>query len=106
MKFELSQQIFMKFEFSQQNFMKFEFSQQIFMKFEFSRQIFMKFEFSQQIFMKFEFSRQIFGKDSNIKFLENRSSGSRVVACGQTDRHYETDCRISQFCEKRLTRYN
>ena len=28
---------------------------------------------------------QIFEKDSNIKFHENPSSGSRVVPCGQTD---------------------
>jgi len=35
--------------------------------------------------MKFEFSRRIFGKESNVKFRENPSSGSRVVACGQTD---------------------
>jgi len=40
--------------------------------------------------MKLEFHPQIFGKYSNIKFRENRSSGSRAVACGrpngQTDR--------------------
>ena len=35
--------------------------------------------------MKFEFSRQIFEKYSNIKFHENLSSGSRVVACDRTD---------------------
>jgi hypothetical protein len=35
--------------------------------------------------MKYEFSRQIFEKVSNIKFYQNPSSGSRVVACGQTD---------------------
>jgi len=29
--------------------------------------------------MKFEFSRQILAKHSNITFLENPSSGSRVV---------------------------
>jgi len=35
--------------------------------------------------MDLEYSRQIFEKDSNIKFHENPSSGSRVVPCGQTD---------------------
>jgi hypothetical protein len=35
--------------------------------------------------MKFGFSRQIFEKVSKIKFHQNPSSGSRVVACGQTD---------------------
>jgi len=34
--------------------------------------------------MKLEFSGQIFEKYSNIKFHENRPSGSRGVACGQT----------------------
>jgi hypothetical protein len=37
-----------------------------------------------QIFIKLEFSRQIF-KNSNIKFHENLSSGSRVVPYGRTD---------------------
>jgi hypothetical protein len=37
--------------------------------------------------MKFEFCRQIFERCSYIKFHENPSSGSRVVPCGQTDRH-------------------
>ena len=32
--------------------------------------------------MKLEFSPQIFEKCSNTKFHQNRSSGSRVVACG------------------------
>ena len=35
--------------------------------------------------MKFEFSRQIFEKVLNIKFHQNPSVGSRVVAFGQTD---------------------
>jgi hypothetical protein len=35
--------------------------------------------------MKLEFSRQIFEKNSNIKFHQNPSSGSRVVRCGRTD---------------------
>jgi hypothetical protein len=35
--------------------------------------------------MTLEFSGQIFKISSNIKFHENISSGSRVVACGRTD---------------------
>ena len=37
--------------------------------------------------MKFEFSRQVLEKWSNLKVHENLSSGSRIVACGQTDGH-------------------
>jgi len=46
-----------------------------------------------EILIKLEFSRQkdIFEKYSNIKFYENPSSGSRVVSCGRTDRHDETN---------------
>jgi hypothetical protein len=44
--------------------------------------------------MKLEFCRQIFEKYSNIKFHEDPSSGSRVVARGQTDRHGEPECRF------------
>jgi len=40
--------------------------------------------------MKIELSRRIFEKSSNIKFHENPSSGSRVVACGWTNGHDET----------------
>jgi hypothetical protein len=39
--------------------------------------------------MKLEFSRQIFEKRSNIKFHENPSSGSRVVAWGPTEEQTE-----------------
>ena len=35
--------------------------------------------------MKLEFSSQIFEKFTNVKRHENPLSGSRVVACGQTD---------------------
>ena len=35
-----------------------------------------------------------------LKFHENPSSGSRVVPCGQTDRHDEANSRFSQFCER------
>ena len=41
-----------------------------------------------------------FSKKAYIKFNENPSSRSRVVLCGQTDRHDETNGRISQFCER------
>jgi hypothetical protein len=34
--------------------------------------------------MKLEFSQQIFDKGLNIKFHQNPSSGSRVVACERT----------------------
>ena len=43
--------------------------------------------------MKFEFSQQIFEKYSNIKHHENPSSWSRVIPCGQTDRHDEANIR-------------
>jgi len=55
--------------------------------------------YSCQILMKIQFSRQIFQKCKNIKFHENPSSGSRVVACGRTDRHDEVNSNFSQFCE-------
>jgi hypothetical protein len=35
-----------------------------------------------------------------LKFLENPSSGSRVVPCGQTDGHDEATSRFSRFCER------
>jgi hypothetical protein len=44
----------------------------------------------------FEFSKE----SSNIKIHENLTSGRRVGPCGQTDRHDETNCRFSQFCER------
>jgi hypothetical protein len=50
--------------------------------------------------MKLEYSRQIFEKYANIKFHENPSSWSRVVPCGETDRHDEANSRFSQFCER------
>ena len=37
-----------------------------------------------QILMKVDFSRQIFVKKSS-NHIENPLSGSRVIACGQTD---------------------
>jgi hypothetical protein len=42
-----------------------------------------KYPFSCPILMKLEFSRLILKKFSKIKFYENPSSGSRLVACGR-----------------------
>jgi hypothetical protein len=49
--------------------------------------------------MIFQFSRQVFEKYSAIKFHDNPSSGSRVVAYGQ-DGHDEANSHVSQFCER------
>jgi len=49
--------------------------------------------------MKLEFFRHIFEIYSSIKFLENPPSGRRVVPCGRTDIHDETNSRFPQFCE-------
>ena len=45
--------------------------------------------------MKLELSRQSFEKCADITFNENSSSGSRVVPCGQRDRHDEANSRFS-----------
>jgi len=50
--------------------------------------------------MKPVFSGHIFEKYTNIKFDKNPFSGSRVVPCGQTDRHDEANIRFSQLCER------
>jgi hypothetical protein len=50
----------------------------------------------------FNFLKRFSKKPSNIKLHENPSTESRVVPCGQTDRHKEANSRFSQFCEKRL----
>ena len=50
--------------------------------------------------MKLEFSRRIIEKDSNIKFHDSRSSGSRNVACGQTDRHDEANGSLLKFYDR------
>jgi hypothetical protein len=49
--------------------------------------------------MEIPFSRQIFEKCSNIKFHKNTSGESRVVPCGQTDRHEAANSDFSQFFE-------
>ena len=46
-----------------------------------------------------ESSRLIFEKYWNITFHKNPSPCSRVVPCGETDRHDKADSRLSQFCE-------
>ena len=47
--------------------------------------------------MKLEFSRQTFEKYSNIIFHGTPSSGSRVVACGRTDRRTDMTKLIVAF---------
>jgi hypothetical protein len=56
---------------------------------------------------KMKFSQQIFEKQTNIKFNENPSSGSQVVACGQTDRQTDrqTDIQTDRQTD-RLKRNN
>jgi hypothetical protein len=58
--------------------------------------------YSCPILKKYEFSGRIFEKYSNIKFHEIPSSGSRVVQCGQMDRHDEANNLYSQVCERTL----
>ena len=58
--------------------------------------------YSCQSLMRIEFYRQIFEKEySRFIFLENPSSGSRVIPCGRmdrwTDRHDEGNSRFSKF---------
>ena len=43
---------------------------------------------------------QIFKKYLNSKFHETPASGSRVVPCGQRDRHDEANSCFSKFCER------
>jgi hypothetical protein len=45
--------------------------------------------YSCPILMKMDFSEEILKKYSNMKCRENTSSGSRVVPCGQKERHGE-----------------
>ena len=46
-----------------------------------------------------EFSLQIFENIIKYKISRKSLSGSRVVPCGQTDRHDEANSRFSEFCE-------
>jgi hypothetical protein len=58
--------------------------------------------YSYRILMKLEFSGQIFGKNFNIKFHQNSSSWSRVVACGQLDRQTQTDRQTDRQADMKL----
>jgi hypothetical protein len=52
-----------------------------------------------QIITKLEFNRQIFEKYSNIKFLKNPFTGSRVVPCGRTDRYTKLIVAFRNFAK-------
>jgi hypothetical protein len=54
-----------------------------------------KIPVGQSLTHELEYFLQIFEKYSNIKFDENISIGSPVVACGQSGK---ASCRFSQFC--------
>ena len=51
--------------------------------------------YARQFLKEPEFFRHIFETYSNIKFHENRSSESRDVPCGRTDRHDKANGRFS-----------
>ena len=50
-------------------------------------------------YKRYDFREKKFEKHSNIIFYENPSSGSRVVPCGQTDRHDEANSRFRNFAK-------
>jgi hypothetical protein len=54
----------------------------------------------------YNFSSKHFEKSSNINHHEYPPNRSRVVPCGQTDRHEEADSRFSQLCEHALETKN
>jgi len=58
-----------------------------------------------QIVMKFEFYQQIFEKYSNMQFNKNPSSGSRVLTCGQMERHDEASSHFFAILRTRLKRH-
>jgi len=41
-----------------------------------------------------------FLKTLKYQIRESPSGGSRIVACGRTDRHDKANSRFSQFCER------
>jgi len=49
--------------------------------------------------MKLEYYWQILNKQTNAKFSENPSSGSRVVPCGQTDGHENNSSFFCKFAK-------
>ena len=55
--------------------------------------------YSCPILINLEFCWHVLEKCWNVIFDENPSSGSRVVICGQTDRHDEANSHFWQFCE-------
>jgi hypothetical protein len=63
-----------------------------------------KYPYYCPILIKLEFFRHILEKSSNIRFLENKSSGSRIgpygMMEGQTDRHDGASSRSSKLCER------
>jgi hypothetical protein len=52
--------------------------------------------------MQIEMRTYIYVKYSDIKVYENASSGSRSVACRQTDGDKATRCFLNIFLRKRL----
>jgi hypothetical protein len=56
--------------------------------------------YSCRISKKLEISLQILKKYSIIEFDGNLCIGSRVLPCGPTDSHDESNSRFSQFCER------
>ena len=58
--------------------------------------------YSCQILLKFELPRQVFKNSQVASSVENPSSGSRVVARGQTDRQTDTTrlCLFLQFYKR------
>jgi hypothetical protein len=51
------------------------------------------------ILKKIELSGQILKKNSQTSNYI-RSNGSRILPCGQTDRHDKANSRLPQFCER------
>ena len=54
--------------------------------------LYIKYRLLLSDFNKLRFSGHIL--EEKIKFHENQSSGSRVVPCGRTDTHDETNSRL------------
>ena len=56
------------------------------------------YRYSCQILMKSEYFGQFFDKNSNVKFYDNPSRGSRICPCGRTDEWTEMTKLRCQFC--------
>jgi len=50
--------------------------------------------------LKINFRDNFLKKCLNVKFHENPSGGSRVVACGRKDGHDEDNSPLSQLCKR------